>query len=159
MKNQIITIVSTVTLVVCLISCKENNSALIQKIETIQAELQKEDSALTSQRNEIAQLVYTDTTSSSEAVSPEEMTLTNLAGEQNTLITRLEIIMQKNKELIAQLNDDAADPKEVEKEFASHQDELELMKPEINAAKESYEALVKEVDETLHSVGSKTKAK
>ena len=149
MKNQIITIVSAVALAVSFISCKEDNSELIQKIESTQVDLQKEDSALTTQRNEIAQLVYTDTTKNSDAVSPEEMTLTTLAGDQNELITRLEIIIQKNKELIAKLNDNTADPKEVEKEFTSHQNELELMKPEINAVKESYEKLVKDVEETF----------
>lgn len=142
-----------------LTSCKEDYSELIQKIEITQVELQKEDSALTTQRNEIAKLVYTDTTSSSEAISPEEMTLTNLAGEQNTLITRLEILLQKNKELIAQLNDNSTDPKEVEKEFTSHQDELELMKPEINAVKESYEKLVKDVGDAFKKLGDTTKVK
>ena len=159
MKNQIITIVSAVALAVSFISCKEDNSELIQKIESTQVDLQKEDSALTTQRNEIAQLVYTDTTENSDAVSPEEMTLTTLAGDQNELITRLEIIIQKNKELIAKLNDNTADPKEVEKEFTSHQNELELMKPEINAVKESYEKLVKDVEETFKKLGDTTKVK
>ncbi|MCD6019227.1 MAG: hypothetical protein K0S53_2348 [Bacteroidetes bacterium] len=157
MKNQIITIVSTIALAICLASCKEDYSQLIQKIETTQIELQQQDSVLTSQRTEIAQLVYTDTTGKSEAVSPEEMALTNLAGEQNTLITRLEIIIQKNKELIAQLSDSSVDPKEVEKEFTSHRDELELMKPEINAAKESYNKLVKEVAKVFKELSDTTK--
>lgn len=145
MKNQIVTIVSTIALAICLASCKEDYSGLIQKIEATQTELQHQDSALITQRNEVAKLVYTDTTGKSEAVSPEEMTLTNLAGEQNTLITRLELLMQKNKELIEKLNGDSGDPTEIEKEFNAHKDELELMKPAINAAKESYNKLVEEV--------------
>jgi chromosome segregation ATPase len=159
MKNPIITIVSTVALLVCLNSCKEDYTELIQKIETTQVELQKEDSTLVTQRNEIVQLVYTDTTRSSQALSPEEMTLTNLAGEQNTLITRLEVIMQKNKELIAQLNDGTGELKEVEKEFTAHLDELEMMKPEINAVKESYNKLVEEVAKKFKDLSDSIQAK
>ena len=159
MKNQITTIVATVALVIGLTSCKEDYAELIQKIETTQADLREQDSVLTTQRNEIAQLVYTDTTKNSETVSPEEMTLTNLAGQQNTLITRLEIIIQKNKELITKLNEDSADPKEVEKEYTAHKDELELMKPEINSAKESYEDLVKEVGKLFKKLSDTTKVK
>ena len=156
MKNPIITIVNTVALLVCLTSCKEDYSELIQKIETTQVELQKEDSTLVTQRNEIVQLVYTDTTRGFQALSPEEMTLTNLAGEQNTLITRLEVIIQKNKELITQLNDGTGELKEVEKEFTAHLDELVMMKPEINAVKESYDKLVKDVEHAFKKLGDTT---
>lgn len=159
MKNYIIAIVTSVILVIGSTSCKEDHTLLIQKIETTQIELQKEDSALTTQRNEIAQLVYTDTTNSSEAVSPEEMSLTVLVGQQNTLITRLEILIQKSKELIAELNNNSADPKEVEKEFTSHQDELELMKLEIDAAKDGYEKLIKQVNEAFKNLLDTTKVK
>lgn len=84
---------------------------------------------------------------------------TILVNEQNTLITRLEVIIQKNKELITKLNDDSVNPIEAEKEYTAQVDELELIKPEINSAKESYENLVKEVDEILESAGDTTKAK
>lgn len=159
MKTSIITIASTLALVFCLSSCKEDNSELIQKIETTQLELQQEDSALTTQRNEISKLVFTDTTRQNEAVSHEDTALTILVSQQNTLITRLELIFQNNKELITKLNDDSANPKEIEKEYTAHLDEIELMKPEINSAKESYNKLVEEVDKAFKNLGDTTNVK
>jgi len=158
MKNQIITIASAIALFLSLTSCKEDYSELIQKIEATQTELQQQDSALTNQRNELSKLVFTDTTKHQE-IEPADTVLTMLVSEQNTLITRLEVIIQKNKELIAKLNDNSANPSEVEKEYTAHVDELELMKPEINSAKESYEKLVKEVDEAFKNLGDTTKVK
>ncbi|MES2566014.1 MAG: hypothetical protein V4565_04075 [Bacteroidota bacterium] len=151
MKNYIIIIASIFA--ISLTSCKEDYSELIQKIETTQIELQKEDSALTSQRNEIAKLVYSDTSTNSSSVSPEEMILTTLAAEQNTLITRLEILSQKNKELIDKLNETSVNPEEIHNEYKSHADELELMKPEINSAKDSYNQLVEEVEQVFKNQG------
>jgi chromosome segregation ATPase len=158
MKNSIITIASTIALVISLTSCKEDNSELIQKIETAQTELQQQDSALTNQRNELSKLVFTDTTKQNE-IEPTDTALTMLVSQQNALITRLEVIIQKNKELITQLNDDSVNPKEAETEYTAHVDELELMKPEINSAKESYEKLVKEVEDTFKNLGDTTKTK
>lgn len=141
-----------------LTSCKEDNSELIQKIETTQIELQQQDSALTNQRNELSKLVFTDTTKREE-INPEDTMLVNLVSKQNELITRLEVIIQKNKELIMKLNDNSAKPTEVEKEYTAHVDELALMQTEINTAKEGYEKLVKQVEEAFKNLLDTAKAK
>lgn len=96
MKTSIITIASTIALTACLISCKEDNTELIQKIETTQISLQQQDSVLTNQRNELSKLVFTDTTTQQE-IEPADTALTILVGQQNALITRLEVIIQKTK--------------------------------------------------------------
>ncbi len=158
MKTSIITIASTIALTVCLISCKEDNTELIQKIETTQIALQQQDSVLTNQRNELSKLVFTDTAKQQE-IEPADTALTILVGQQNALITRLEVIIQKNKELITKLNDDSVNPKEAEKEYTAHADELALMQTEIDAAKERYENLVKKVDEAFKNLEDTTKAK
>jgi len=158
MKTSIITIASTIALTVCLISCKEDNTELIQKIETTQIALQQQDSVLTNQRNELSKLVFTDTTKQQE-IEPADTALTILVGQQNALITRLEVIIQKNKELITKLNDDSVNPKEAEKEYTAHAGELALMQTEIDAAKESYENLVKKVDEAFKNLENTTKIK
>ena len=158
MKTSIITIASTIALTVCLISCKEDNTELIQKIETTQIALQQQDSVLTNQRNELSKLVFTDTAKQQE-IEPADTALTILVGQQNALITRLEVIIQKNKELITKLNDDSVNPKEAEKEYTAHADELALMQTEIDAAKESYENLVKKVDEAFKNLLDTTKIK
>lgn len=159
MKTSIITIASTLAFVFSLSSCKEDYSELIQKIETTQIELLEQDSILTTQRNEISKLVFTDTTKQNEDVSLEDMMLTVLVGQQNTLITRLKLIIQNNKELITKLNDNSANPKEVEKEYIAHSDELELMKPEINSVKETYNKLAEEVDNAFKNLGDTTNLK
>lgn len=159
MKTSVITIFSTIFLALSLTSCKEDYSELIQKIEATQTELQLQDSALVYQRNELTKHVFTGTSTSSEIITPEDSLLTILVTEQSTLITRLEVIIQKNKELITKLNDDLVNPIEAEKEYTAHVDELELMKPEINSVKESYETLVKQVGEAFKSVDDTTKVK
>ena len=158
MKTSIITIASTIALTACLISCKEDNTELIQKIETTQITLQQQDSVLTNQRNELSKLVFTDTTTQQE-IEPADTALTILVGQQNALITRLEVIIQKNKELITKLNDDSVNPKEAEKEYTAHADELALMQTEIDVAKERYENLVKKVDEAFKNLLDTTKIK
>lgn len=158
MKNHIITIASTIALFLSLTSCKEDNSELIQKIETTQIELHQQDSALTNQRNELSKLVFTNTTKREE-INPEDTMLINLVSKQNELITRLEVIIQKNKELITKLNDNSAKPAEVEKEYTAHVDELALMQTEINTAKEGYEKLVKEVAEAFKNLLDSTTSK
>lgn len=157
MKTSII-IASAIALTVCLTSCKEDNAELIQKIETTQITLQQQDSVLTNQRNELSKLVFTDTKKQQE-VETTDTVLTNLVSQQNALITRIEVIMQKNKELITKLNDDSVNPKEAEKEYTAHTDELALMQTEIDAAKEGYEKLVKEVKEAFKNLLDSTTIK
>ncbi len=159
MKNSIITIASTVALIFSFASCKEDNSVLIQKIESSQLKLLKQDSVLTNQRNELSNLVFTDTSASSGIITPEDSLLTVLVTEQNTLITRIEIIIQKNKELITQLNDDSVNPIEAEKEYTAHVDELELMKTQISATNESYETLINQMKDISKRVSDTTKVK
>ena len=50
----------------------------------------------------------------------------------------------KNKSIVEQVKTNTEDSKQVEKDFASQVDELELMKPEIAAAKSDYEKIVAE---------------
>ena len=50
-------------------------------------------------------------------------------------------------------------PKEAEKEYTAHAGELALMQTEIDAAKESYENLVKKVDEAFKNLENTTKIK
>ena len=158
MKTNLIKTASAFVLLFGITSCKEDNTELIQKIETAQAEFQQQDSALINQRNELSKLVFTDTTKEHE-VDPNDTALTMLVSQQNALITRLEVLIQKNKELITQLNDDSVNPQEAEKEYTAHLDELELMKSEINTAKESYELMVRKVAEAFKNLGDTTKAK
>lgn len=158
MKTSIITIASSIVLTVCLTSCKEDNTELIQKIESSQIELQQQDSVLTNQRNELSKLVFTDTTKQQQ-IKPADTVLSNLVSQQNTLITRLEVIIQKNKELIVKLNDDSVNPKEAEKEYITHTDELALMQTEIDAAKARYESLAKQVEEAFKNLGDTSKIK
>lgn len=159
MKNLIVTIASLVVLLFCITSCKEDTAELIHKIETTQTDLQQQDSVLITQRTELSALVFADTTKQAEHANSEDTVLTNLVNKQNTLITRLELIMQKNRELITKLDNNSANPKEIEKEYFSHVDELELMKPEIISAKEDYNKLVEIVDEAFKSLGDTTKVK
>ncbi len=157
MKTSII-IASAIALSVCLTSCKEDNAELIQKIETTQITLQQQDSVLTNQRNELSKLVFTDTKKQQE-VETTDTVLTNLVSQQNALITRIEVIMQKNKELITKLIDDSVNPKEAEKEYTAHADELALMQTEIDATKARYEGLVKQVEEAFKNLLDSTTIK
>lgn len=141
MKNLIIKITISITLLFSTTSCKGDFSQLIQKIETTQVELRQQDSILTTQRAELSALLFIDTTKQ-KTINSNDSLLTTLVGKQNTLITRLEIIIQKNKELIIKLNNNSANPNEVFKEYTAHVDELELMKQEINSAKDDYNKLV-----------------
>ncbi len=158
MKTSIVTIASSIALMFSLTSCKEDHTELIQKIETTQLELQQQDSILTIQRNELSTLVFTDTVKK-ENVNPDDNLLTNLVSKQNTLITRIELIIQKNKELITKLNDNSAAEDEVNKEYLAITNEIELMKPETNAAKDSYNKLVEEIEQAFKSLEDSTKAK
>ncbi len=65
----------------------------------------------------------------------------------------------KNKSIVEQVKTNTGDSKQVEKDFASQVDELELMKPEIAAAKSDYEKIVAEVAEAFKNHVAKTKAK
>jgi len=159
MKTSIITIANTVALVIGLTSCKEDNTELIQKIESAQTQLKQEDSILNVQRSEITAMFYTDTMHLKDTSNLVNMLQKNLVDEQTSLITRLELIIQKNKDLITKLNDDAVNPKEAEKEYMAHVDELALMQTEINATKEGYEKLVKQLDEAFKNLGDTTKIK
>ena len=153
MKTNLIKTASAFVLLFGITSCKEDTTELIQKIETTQLELKQEDSILTTQRAELSLQVFTDTTQ--QKVGTADSLLANLVGKQNALITRLELIIQKNNELIIQLKNDSANPKEVLANYTANTDEVEMMKVEINAAKESYTKLalhdasdVKNTDDT-----------
>ena len=65
----------------------------------------------------------------------------------------------KNKSIVEQVKTNTGDSKQVKKDFASQVDELELMKPEIAAAKSDYEKIVAEVAEAFKNHVAKTKAK
>ena len=65
----------------------------------------------------------------------------------------------KNKSIVEQVKTNTGDSKQVKKDFASQVDELELMKPEIAAAKSDYEKIVSEVDEAFKNLSDTTKSK
>lgn len=138
-----ISIIIFLLLLLSLISCKENYTELIQKIEVTQKALLQQDFILTSQRNELSALVYTNTAITTNSNAADTV-LTNLVSKQHTLITRLQLIIQKNKALIIKLNDGSTDANEVYKNYLANADELELMKTEINSATTSYTQLVKQ---------------
>ena len=141
-----------------IVSCKEDYSELIQKIEFTQRELLQKDSALIIQRNELFAIVYRGSNKKPN-INQEDSVLSNLINKQSTLITRLEILSQKNKVLIDKLNESAENPEEIYNEYKSHADELELMNPEISAAKTDYEKIVGEVDQAFKSPKDTTKTK
>ena len=159
MKNSIITIASTIALVFCLTSCKKDNSELIQKIESSQVQLKQEDSILSVQRSEITALLYTDTVQAKDTANLVDMIQKNLVDKQTALITRLELIIQKNKELITKLNDDSVNPNEAEKEYTAQLDEIELMKAEINNVKDSYCKMAATNQDALKNISDTAKTK
>ena len=75
------------------------------------------------------------------------------------MITRIEIIIQKNKALITQLNDDSVNPIDAVKEYTAHLDELELMKTQISATNENYETLINQMKNISKKVSNTTKVK
>ncbi|MES2763370.1 MAG: hypothetical protein V4677_14245 [Bacteroidota bacterium] len=157
MKTSIKIIAASIALAFTITSCTDDTHAFIQKIEATQTELKQQDSLLMSYRSELSSVMFTDTTAKS--TNPDDSLFNNLSQKINPLITRLELMIEKNKGLVEQVKTNTGDAKEVEKEYAAHVDELELMKPEIAAAKSDYEKLVAEVDEAFKSLGDTTKAK
>ena len=158
MKTSIIKYSVVLLMFFVIVSCKEDYAELIQKIEFAQRELLQKDSALIIQRNELFAIVYRGSNKKPN-INQEDSVLSNLINKQSTLITRLEILSQKNKVLIDKLNESAENPEEIYNEYKSHADELELMNPEISAAKTDYEKIVGEVDQAFKSPKDTTKTK
>ena len=156
MKNQIVTIATSIALVFCMTSCTDDTDAFIQKIETTQTELKQQDSILVSFRSELSSVAFTDTIKNN---TPEDSLFNNLSQKINPLIIRLELMIEKNKALIEQVKTNTGDSKQVEKDYTAQVDELELMKPEIAAAKSDYEKIVTEVSEAFKSLEDTTKLK
>jgi hypothetical protein len=156
MKNQIATIATSIVLVFSFTSCTDDTDAFVQKIEATQTELKQQDSILVFYRSELSSVAYTDTTKNG---TPEDSLLNNLSQKINPLITRLELMIEKNKTLIEQVKSNSGDSKQVEKDYTAQLDELELIKPEIAAAKSDYENIVVKVDEAFETVGDTTKLK
>ena len=157
MKNQIITIATSIVLVFSITSCTDDTDAFIQKIEATQTELKQQDSLLVSYRSELSSVMFTDTTTKN--LHSEDSLFNNLSQKINPLITRLELMIQKNKSLVEQVKTNTGDAKEVDKEYKAQVDELELIKPEIATVKSDYEKIIAEVDEAFKSVGDTTKVK
>lgn len=156
MKNLIVTIATSIVLTFSFTSCTDDTDAFIQKIEATQAELKQQDSILVSYRSELSSVAFTDTTTNA---NPNDSLFNKLSEKINPLITRLKLMIEKNKSIVEQVKTNTGDSKQVEKDFASQVDELELMKPEIAAAKIDYEKIVAEVDEAFETVGDTTKVK
>ena len=155
MKNQITIIATSIVLALSLTSCTDDTEAFIQKIEATQTELKQQDSILIAYRSELSSVAFTDTTKK----NPDDSLLNDLSQKINPLITRLELMIAKNKALVEQVKNNTGDSKQVEKDYKAQLDELELMKPEIAAAKIDYEKIVAEVDEAFKSLGDTTKLK
>ena len=156
MKNLIATIATSIVLVFSMTSCFDDTDAFVQKIEATQTELKQQDSLLVSYRSELSSVAFTDTTKNN---NPDDSLFNKLSEKINPLITRLELMIEKNKALVEQVKTNSGDAKQVEKDYTAQLDELELMKPEIAAAKNDYEKLVTIVDEAFDSALDTTKAK
>lgn len=156
MKNSIITIATSIVLVLSMTSCFDDTDAFIQKIEATQTELKQQDSILTTYRSELSLLTFTDTVSAS---NPSDTMINVLSGKINPLITRLELMIEKNKTLVEQVKTNSGDSKQVEKDYTTQLDELELIKPEIANVKSDYEKIVAKVDEAFKNLEDTTKVK
>lgn len=156
MKNSIITIATSIVLVLSMTSCFDDTDAFIQKIEATQTELKQQDSILTTYRSELSLLTFTDTVSAS---NPDDTLINVISGKINPLITRLELMIEKNKTLIEQVKTNSGDSKQVEKDYTAQLDELELIKPEIATVKSDYEKIVAKVDEAFKNLEDTTKVK
>jgi hypothetical protein len=156
MKNLIATIATSFVLVFSMTSCFDDTDAFVQKIEATQTELKQQDSLLVSYRSELSSVAFTDTTINA---NPSDSLFTKLSEKINPLITRLELMIEKNKTLVEQVKTNSGDAKQVEKDYTAQLDELELMKPEIASVKSDYEKIVAEVDEAFKNLVDSTKVK
>lgn len=156
MKNQIITIATSIVLAFSMTSCFDDTDAFVQKIEATQTELRQQDSLLVVYRSELSSVAYTDTTKSN---NPGDSLFNSLSQKINPLITRLELMIEKNKALVELVKTNTGDAKQVEKDYTAQLDELELIKPEIASAKSDYEKIVAEVDKVFKSLGDTTNVK
>ncbi len=156
MKTIIATIATSIVLAFSFASCTDDTDAFIQKIEATQTELKQQDSLLVSYRSELSSVAFTDTTKNN---NPDDSLFNDLSQKINPLITRLELMIEKNKALVEQVKTNTGDSKQVEKDYTAQLDELELLKPEIAAAKSDYENIVTKVDEAFESLGDTTKMK
>lgn len=156
MKNLIATITTSIVLVFSMTSCFDDTDAFIQKIEATQTDLKQQDSLLVAYRSELSSVAFTDTITNA---NPKDSLFTKLSEKINPLITRLELMIEKNKTLVEQVKTNSGDAKQVEKDYTAQLDELELMKPEIASVKSDYEKIVAEVDEAFKTLGDTTKAK
>lgn len=156
MKNQIAIIATSIVLVFSISSCTDDTDAFVQKIEATQTELKQQDSILVAYRSELSSLGFTDTTKNS---NPDDSLLSKLSEKINPLITRLELMIEKNKSIVELVKTNTGDSKQVEKDYTSQVDELELMKPEIAAAKSDYEKIVAEVADAFKNLLDTAKAK
>jgi hypothetical protein len=154
MKTIIAIIATSIVLALSITSCTDDSDAFVQKIEATQTELKQQDSILVAYRSELSSVAFTDTTKNN---NPDDSLFNNLSQKINPLITRLELMIEKNKSLIEQVKSNSGDSKQVEKDYTAQLDELELMKPEIAAAKSDYEKIVAKVGEAFESVGDSTK--
>ena len=156
MKTSIKFIATSIILAFSFTSCTDDTDAFIQKIEATQTELKQQDSILVTYRSELSSVAFTDTTKNN---TPSDSLLNNLSQKINPLITRLELMIEKNKSLVEQVKSNSGDSKQVEKDYTAQLDELELMKPEIASVKSDYEKIVAEVDEAFKSLGDTAKVK
>ena len=156
MKNLIATISTSIVLVFSMTSCFDDTDAFVQKIEATQTELKQQDSLLVSYRSELSSVAFTDTITNA---NPNDSLFNKLSEKINPLITRLELMIEKNKTLVEQVKTNSGDAKQVEKDYAAQLDELELMKPEIASVKSDYEKIVAEVAEYFKNLVDSTKAK
>lgn len=156
MKTSIKFIATSIVLVFCMTSCFDDTDAFVQKIEATQTELKQQDSLLISYRSELSLLTFTDTVNTT---NPNDILISSLSQKISPLITRLELMIEKNKSLVEQVKSNTGDSKQVEKEYTAQLDELELMKPEIASVKSDYEKIVAKVGKAFESIGDTAKMK
>jgi hypothetical protein len=140
-------IIASFTLAFCMTSCTDDTQAFTQKIEATRAELKKQDSILVLYRTEISSIAYTPPPKD----GPIKYTILNVLNAFNDkvhpLITRLELMIEKNKTLLEQVKTNTGDAKDVERDYTAQVDELELMRPAIASVKSDYEKIIAEVGE------------
>lgn len=156
MKTIIITIATSIVCAFSITSCTDDSDAFIQKIEATQTELKQQDSILVAYRSGLSAIAFSDTTKNNNS---NDSLLNSLSQKINPLITRLELMIEKNKSLIEQVKTNSGDSKQVEKDYTAQLDELELMKVELVKAKNDYEKIVAKVDEAFIGFGDKAKMK
>jgi hypothetical protein len=159
MNTIIATIAASIVLPLGFTSCTDDTEGFVRKIEATQTELKKQDSVLVSYRSEISSMTYTTPSNDGPLKYSILNTLNAFNLKVSPLITRLELMIEKNKALVEQVKTNTGDAKQVQSEYKSQVDELELMKPEIASVKSDYDKIAAEDGEAFKTDNDTTTVK